>query len=57
MSDTVVLRPEIAALSMSGSSVIVAVNAVMLKRLHLPAIPLEPDGAPARPERDPARLG
>jgi Cu2+-exporting ATPase len=31
------LRPEIAALSMSGSSVIVAVNALMLKRLHLPA--------------------
>jgi P-type Cu2+ transporter len=52
-----VLRPEIAALSMSGSSVIVAVNAVMLKRLHLPAIPLEPDGAPTRLERDPARLG
>ena len=32
-----VLRPEIAALSMSGSSFIVAVNAVMLKRLPLPA--------------------
>ena len=32
-----VLRPEIAALSMSGSSFIVAVNAVMLKRLRLPA--------------------
>jgi P-type Cu2+ transporter len=31
-----VLRPEIAALSMSGSSVIVAVNAILLKRLHLP---------------------
>ncbi len=31
-----VLRPEIAALSMSGSSLIVAVNAVMLKRLRLP---------------------
>ena len=31
-----VLRPEIAALSMSGSSIIVAVNAVMLKRLKLP---------------------
>ena len=30
-----VLRPEIAALSMSGSSLIVAVNAVMLKRLRL----------------------
>ena len=31
-----ILRPEIAALSMSGSSIIVAVNAVMLKRLKLP---------------------
>ncbi|HEX8869037.1 MAG TPA: heavy metal translocating P-type ATPase [Lentzea sp.] len=31
------LRPEIAALSMSGSSVIVAVNALALKRLHLPS--------------------
>ncbi|WP_405140245.1 heavy metal translocating P-type ATPase [Nocardia sp. NBC_01388] len=30
------LRPEIAALSMSGSSVIVALNALSLKRLHLP---------------------
>ena len=32
-----VLRPEIAALSMSGSSLIVAVNAIMLKRLRLPS--------------------
>jgi len=31
-----VLRPEIAALSMSGSSLIVAVNALLLKRLNLP---------------------
>jgi P-type Cu2+ transporter len=31
-----VLRPEIAALSMSGSSLIVAVNALTLKRLRLP---------------------
>jgi Cu2+-exporting ATPase len=31
-----VLRPEIAALSMSGSSFLVAVNALMLKRLPLP---------------------
>jgi Cu2+-exporting ATPase len=30
------LRPEIAALSMSGSSFLVAVNALMLKRLRLP---------------------
>jgi Cu2+-exporting ATPase len=33
-----VLRPEIAALSMSGSSLLVAVNALLLKRLKLPAI-------------------
>jgi len=32
------LRPEIAALSMSGSSIIVAVNALLLKRLRLPAV-------------------
>ncbi|GAB4585627.1 heavy metal translocating P-type ATPase [Nocardia sp. IFM 10818] len=31
------LRPEIAALSMSGSSLIVALNALALKRLRLPA--------------------
>mgnify|MGYP000489326540 CR=1 FL=1 len=31
-----VLRPEIAALSMSGSSFVVAVNALLLKRLRLP---------------------
>jgi Cu2+-exporting ATPase len=30
------LRPELAALAMSGSSVIVAVNALLLRRLHLP---------------------
>jgi P-type Cu2+ transporter len=41
-----VLRPEIAALSMSGSSLIVAVNALALKRLRLPeALP------PAEPPR------
>ncbi|SFR24881.1 Cu2+-exporting ATPase [Lentzea waywayandensis] len=32
------LRPEIAALSMSGSSLIVAVNALALKRLRLPTV-------------------
>ena len=31
-----VLRPELAAISMAGSSLIVAGNALMLKRLHLP---------------------
>ncbi len=35
-----VLRPEIAALSMSGSSLIVAVNALALKRLRLPDVRL-----------------
>lgn len=39
-----VLRPEIAALSMSGSSLIVAVNAVMLKRLRLPGAHREAPG-------------
>ena len=33
-----ILRPEIAALSMSGSSLIVAINALLLKRLRLPAV-------------------
>jgi Cu2+-exporting ATPase len=32
----IVLRPEIAALSMSGSSLLVAVNAVLLRGLRLP---------------------
>ena len=31
-----VLRPEVAAISMAGSSIIVAVNAITLKRLRLP---------------------
>ena len=37
-----VLRPEIAALSMSGSSLLVAVNALFLERLRLPEAPEEP---------------
>ena len=53
-----VLRPEVGAISMSGSSVIVAVNAVMLKRLRLPrsvspastAPPAEPPEAQAAAE-------
>ena len=48
-----VLRPEIAALSMSGSSFLVAVNAVMLKRLRLPSASPTPASAeqprPAEP--------
>jgi Cu2+-exporting ATPase len=39
-----VLRPEIAALSMSGSSVIVAVNALLLKQLRLPVTAPTPEG-------------
>jgi Cu2+-exporting ATPase len=42
-----VLRPEIAALSMSGSSFLVAVNALLLKRLRLPGGTA--DGAVAGP--------
>ena len=49
-----VLRPEIAALSMSGSSFLVAVNALMLKRLRLPEPPAEADTMPAAsPARPP----
>ena len=40
-----VLRPEIAALSMSGSSLIVAVNALALKRLRLPTAAPQPSVA------------
>jgi P-type Cu2+ transporter len=38
-----VLRPEIAALSMSGSSVLVAINALLLKRLRLPQAVVAPN--------------
>ncbi len=51
-----VLRPEIAALSMSGSSVIVAVNALMLKRLRLPAPPPAPERVRVT-AREPAPAG
>ena len=44
-----VLRPEIAALTMSGSSLLVAVNALLLKRLRLPA-PSDSDGDAAGTE-------
>jgi Cu2+-exporting ATPase len=43
-----VLRPEIAALSMSGSSLLVAVNALLLKRLRLPEPPSQHEPAPLR---------
>jgi Cu2+-exporting ATPase len=49
------LSPEIAALSMSGSSLIVAVNALHLKRLKLPtAPPAAPAGAPVKKAPAPA---
>jgi Cu2+-exporting ATPase len=47
-----VLRPEIAALSMSGSSLIVAANALALKRLRLPGA--DPGGRTA--PRSPAQV-
>jgi Cu2+-exporting ATPase len=44
------MRPEIAALSMSGSSFLVAVNALLLKRLRLPeAAPIEKASDPTHP--------
>jgi Cu2+-exporting ATPase len=43
-----VLRPEIAALSMSGSSFLVAVNALLLKRLRLPQLDGQPMGQSRR---------
>jgi hypothetical protein len=43
-----VLRPEIAALSMFGSSFLVAVNALLLKRLRLPQLDEQPMSQPGR---------
>ena len=43
-----VLRPEIAALAMSGSSVIVAVNALALRRLRLPGARYRDQPGPGR---------
>jgi len=48
-----VLRPEIAALSMSGSSFLVAVNALLLKRLRLPARRCHHGSRPYRGPRSP----
>jgi Cu2+-exporting ATPase len=49
------LRPEIGALAMSGSSIIVAVNAVALKRLRLPKRGADPDAGGARPAAEHTR--
>ena len=46
------LRPEIAAITMAGSSIIVAVNALGLKRLRLPA----PSAPPSVPEAGPVPI-
>jgi P-type Cu2+ transporter len=51
-----VLRPEIAALSMSGSSLLVAVNALLLKRLQLPA-PAGPEEPAVQPPPTPVPAG
>jgi len=51
-----VLRPEIAAMTMAGSSFLVAVNALTLKRLKLPtptASPQPPDTQLADPVGEP----
>ena len=47
-----VLRPEIAALSMSGSSFLVAVNALLLRRLRLPGPQNEPVTVRTHPDRN-----
>ena len=51
-----VLSPEIAALSMSGSSFLVAVNALLLKRLRLPR-PEAPEATTAHADRPLAPAG
>ena len=50
----IMLSPEIAAISMSGSSVIVAVNALLLKRLRLPEPPESTSAARVQPGLAPA---
>lgn len=52
----IMLSPEIAAISMSGSSVIVAVNALLLKRLRLPE-PEEMTGSAKKAEVVPEPSG
>ena len=52
----IVLSPEIAALSMSGSSFLVAVNALLLKNLRLPR-PETPEASTARDTRPLAPAG
>lgn len=47
------LSPEIAAISMSGSSAIVAINALLLRRLRLPAQPKQSASHPVDTPREP----
>jgi Cu2+-exporting ATPase len=46
------LRPEIAALAMSGSSFLVAMNALLLKRLRLPGVAAQPASTTVAVEAD-----
>ncbi len=46
------LRPEVAAMTMSGSSILVAVNALLLKRLRLPAPTPGAEAGATRPQDD-----
>jgi cation transport ATPase len=48
-------RDTAAALTMSGSSLIVAVNALLLKRLRLPATTAPGSASAPLPRREPAR--
>jgi Cu2+-exporting ATPase len=48
------LRPEIAAISMAGSSLLVALNALLLKRTRLPGIRATKPGAQASTQSAPA---
>jgi Cu2+-exporting ATPase len=50
------LRPEIAALSMAGSSLLVALNALLLKRAKLPGIRATHPGAQPSERPLPARV-
>jgi Cu2+-exporting ATPase len=47
------LRPEIAALSMAGSSLLVALNALLLKRTRLPGIGTYRPGEQVEPAQSP----
>ena len=50
----ILLSPEVAALAMSGSSALVAINALMLKRTRLGGIDREHPSAPMASQPQPA---